>query len=378
VSDVPVGMFVSGGIDSGMIAALAARAVGGSIKTFSVGFAESTYDERRYARTVAQHCGADHEETVFGPGDVRSLLDDFGAILDEPLVDGSFLPLYALSRLARRSVTVALSGDGGDELFCGYPTFLAERAAAAFSRMPAVVGSSLTALVNRLPTSGRYGSVDFLLKQFVRGLPYPRAVRTQLLLGGLTAPERASLLSAGVREAAAVDVDAELIASLPTSGLTAIEQLIYQHCAGYLAGQNLVAVDRVSMACGLEVRAPFLSNGVIDLSASMPSRVKLRGATTKYVLKRAGRGVVPDEVLHRRKQGFGVPLGPWLRGPLRDELEARLAVDGVREVGLFDASAVRRLVDEHVAGVRDHRKILWSLLAFDAWRRHYLPRERWR
>ena len=131
------------------------------------------------------------------------------------------------------------------------------------------------------------------------------------------------------------------------------------------------------MACGLEVRAPFLSNGVVQLSTSIPSDLKLRGWTTKHILKRAGRGLLPEAILGRRKQGFGVPLGPWLRGPLRDTLEARLAIDRVREIGLFDPGTVHRLVDEHVAGTRDHRKVLWSLLAFDAWRDHYLPGERW-
>ena len=378
VSDVPVGTFLSGGIDSSLIAALAARASDHPIKTFSVGFTEPTYDERRHARTVARHCGSHHEETVFGPEDVRSLLDGFGALLDEPLVDGSFLPLYALSRLARRSVTVVLSGDGGDELFCGYPTFLAERAAGALGRLPSVIRSSLTRLVDRLPPSGRYGSVDFLLKRLARGLPYPRPVRTQRLLGGLAGPERAALLSTAMRSACAIDADGELTDSLPVRGMAPIDQLIYQHCAWYLANQNLVTVDRASMACGLEVRAPFLSNGVVQLSASMPSELKLRHWTTKYVLKRAGRPLLPAAILERRKQGFGVPLGPWLRGPLRDVLEARLALDRVRDVGLFDPAGVRRLVDEHFAGIHDHHKVLWSLLAFDAWRQHYLPRERWR
>jgi asparagine synthase (glutamine-hydrolysing) len=377
VSDVPVGMFLSGGLDSGLIAALAARASGRPITTFSVGFAEPTYDERCHARAVAHHIGAEHEETVFGPADVESLFEGFGALLDEPLVDGSLLPLYALSRLAKRSVTVVLSGDGGDELFCGYPTFLAERAAAPFARLPAAVRSSLTRLVNRLPTSGRYGSVEFLLKQFARGLPYPRPVRTQLLLGGLTGPERDALLSPALRSACAIDAESELTDSLPTHGMAPMDELIYQHCAWYLANQNLVAVDRASMACGLEVRAPFLSNGVVHLSAAMPAELKLKGWTTTYVLKRAGRDLLPPAILHRRKQGFGVPLGPWLRGPLRATLKARLAVDRVRDVGLFDPGAVRRLVDEHVAGIRDHRKVLWSLLVFDAWREHYLPRERW-
>ena len=156
-----------------------------------------------------------------------------------------------------------------------------------------------------------------------------------------------------------------------------IERLIYQHCKFYLADQNLVNVDRASMACGLEVRAPFLDHNLVELACRMPAHLKLRGWTTKYILKRALDGLLPASILHRRKQGFGVPIGPWLRGPLRGVLETRLAADRVTRVGLFDAAVVTRLVAEHVAGQSDHRKILWALLMLDAWRESYVPRARW-
>jgi len=156
-----------------------------------------------------------------------------------------------------------------------------------------------------------------------------------------------------------------------------IDRLIYQHSKFYLADQNLVNVDRASMACGLEVRAPFLDHNLVDLACRIPAGLKLRGWTTKHVLKRALEGVLPASILLRRKQGFGVPIGPWLRGPLRGVLETRLAADRVARVGLFDPTVVKRLVAEHVAGHRDHRKILWALLMLDAWRESYLPTARW-
>jgi len=380
ISDVPLGMFLSGGIDSGAIVALAARANGGRrVKTFTIGFPDATFDERPYARLVAQHCGAEHEETVFSAHDMLTLIEKVGGLLDEPLVDSSFLPTYALSRFARRSVVVTLSGDGGDELFCGYPTFLAERGERWIGRLPRSAQTLAAWVVNRLPPSARYGSPEFLLKQFFRGLPHSGELSTQLLLGGFLASEQSRLFSPAVRAAcASFDPYEDLPRAVDESGTSdTIDRLIYQHSKFYLADQNLVNVDRASMACGLEVRAPFLDHALVDLVGRIPAGLKLHGWTTKYILKRALEGVLPASILHRRKQGFGVPIGPWLRGPLRDVLQTRLAADRVAHVGLFDPTVVQRLVVEHVAGRRDHRKILWALLMLDAWRESYVPKARW-
>jgi len=380
VSDVPLGLFLSGGIDSSAITALATQVCGGrSIKTFSLGFAEASYDERPFARTVARHCGTDHTEVEFSPEDAGRLLERVGDLLDEPLVDGSFLPLYRLSEVARQTVTVVLSGDGGDELFCGYPTFLADRGARWVQRLPRWVQNEAARAVSRLAPSPRYGSVEFLLKQFFRGLPFSPEVRTQLLLGGLAPSERSALFSRGLRAACGefepYEELAAAVGQAPT--LAPLDRLIYQHCKFYLAGQNLVAVDRASMACGLEVRAPFLDRALVELAGRIPSRLKLAGWQTKYVLKRALRDLLPRAILARRKQGFGVPIGLWLRGPLRRTLEERLAPERVARLGLFNPEATARLIAEHVRGQRDHRKILWALLMFDTWRERYLPGARW-
>jgi asparagine synthase (glutamine-hydrolysing) len=378
VSDVPVGMFLSGGVDSSAVVATAARVSGRRLRTFSVGFEEASYDERPFARLVARRYETQHTEVVFTPGHARAYLADVGRLLDEPLVDGSFLPIALLSGEARRAVTVALSGDGGDELFCGYPTFLAERGARWVGALPRALPRLAAAAVNRLRPSPRYGSVEFLLRQFFRGFPHPPAVRTQLLLGGLLPEEQAQLMARGPRAAWADRNPYEDLARVADAvGLTPLERAIYQHCAFYLAEQNLVTVDRASMARGLEVRAPFLDRGMLELTSRIPADLKLRGWTTKYILKEALRGDVPAEVLGRRKQGFGVPWGLWLRGPLRRTLEERLAPARVADVGLFDPTAVSRLTAEHLAGRRDHRKILWALMMFDAWREHYLPDARW-
>lgn len=381
VSDVPLGAFLSGGVDSSTVVALAARASGpGPFQTFSVGFDEPSYDERRFARRVADHCGTRHSEIVFSDRDAVELMDDVGALLDEPLVDASFLPRYKLAQAARRQVTVALSGDGGDELFCGYPTYLADRPARALAAwLPSQALRALRALVDRLPASPRYGSVDFLLKQFVRALPYAPAVRTQLLLGGLVPAEHASLFSPEARRALeGFDPYEELVDVVDDAELRhPIARLIYQHARFYLGDQTLVAADRATMAAGLEVRAPLLDPALVDLAGRIPARFKLRGWTTKHIFKRVAADLLPRPIVARRKQGLGVPTAAWLRGPLRGVLEARLAPDRVAQRGVFDPATVGRFIDEHVGGRRNHRKVLWALLMFDAWCDHYLPRASW-
>jgi asparagine synthase (glutamine-hydrolysing) len=381
VGDVPIGVFVSGGIDSGAVAAFAARYTNAPpLQTFAVGFDPPSYDERRFARIVAARFGAEHHEIVFSATEALSLMERVGSLLDEPLVDASFLPKYALARAARGSVKVALSGDGGDEIFCGYPTFLADAAARwLLATLTPAARRVVGRLIDGLPASSKYASVDFLLKQFMRALPYPEAVRTQLLLGGITAVEQSRLLSPGVHHALkGFDPYAELTTAIEQHELRdPIERLIYHHARFYLADQTLVAMDRASMAAGLEVRAPFLDPALVELAATIPSELKLHRWTTKYILKSALSGILPPTVIRRRKQGLGVPIAAWLRGPLRGVMESRLAPARVRHRGLFDPTAVTRLVSDHVDGRRDHRKILWALLMLDAWCDHYLPHERW-
>ena len=378
-ADVPVGVFVSGGIDSGAVTAFAARhATSAPLRTFALGFDTPSYDERGFARIVAAQFGTEHHELLFTPADALALMERVGGLLDEPLGDASFLPKYALARAARGSVKVALSGDGGDELFCGYPTFLADAPARwLHAVVPPPARRLLTRLVDRLPSSPKYGSVDFLLKQFMRGLPYPAAVRTQLLLGGITTTEQESLLSPSVRRAAAgFDASAELITSVEQAALRdPVERLIHHHARFYLADQTLVTMDRATMAAGLEVRAPFLDPTLVELATTIPSSLKLRGRCTKYILKQALAGILPADVVHRRKQGLGVPMAAWLRGPLRHVMESRLTALSRR--GLIESATVARLAFEHVAGRRDHRKILWALMMLDAWCDHYVPHDRW-
>ena len=374
VSDVPLGVFLSGGIDSSAVVATMAEEARSPVKTFSVGFEEESYNELPHARRVARLFGTDHHELVFAQSEAFQVIPEAGQILDEPLADASFLPTYLLSRFARQSVTVVLGGEGGDELFCGYPTFLAHKPAEVYRRLPGWLQAGVRGLVHAMPVSQRYGSAGFLLRQFVRGAPYPAPVRTQLLLGGFTAEEQARLLSPEVRTPAGqLDLYEDVARVMEAcDARDPLDRLIYQHAKFYLADQVLVKVDRASMACGLEVRAPFLDYEVVELACSIPSSLKLQGFTTKALLKRALAGHLPPDILHRRKQGFGIPLARWLRQDLRDWVSKMLHPDKLRREGILNPPEVERLLSEHLSGSHDHRKALWTLLVFELWREHYL------
>jgi asparagine synthase (glutamine-hydrolysing) len=380
VSDVPVGIFLSGGIDSSAVTAAAqAVAPGQRFQSFSIGFEEPSYSEEPFARAVARHLGTEHHQFTFTAGEAAALLPRLGELLDEPLADPAFLPTLHLARHTRPAVTVALSGDGGDELLCGYPTFLAVAPMRWIRALPPGAVRGMAGLVDALPSPSRYGSPTFLLKQFFRSAVHSPDVATHIMMGSLTLAEQSSLLSPAVREACAGFDPYEDVAAIMAGAPAGdpIRRMVYHHCKLYLAGQTLVKMDRGTMAYGVEARAPFLDPDLVALAGAMPSSLKLRGWTTKYALKRALAGRLPPAILARRKQGFGVPLAQWLRGPLRRDLEEMLGAERLRRVGLLDPERVGRLVAEHVAGRRDHRRVLWSLLVFELWREAYLPGASW-
>ncbi|MBN2360227.1 MAG: asparagine synthase (glutamine-hydrolyzing) [Deltaproteobacteria bacterium] len=373
VADVPLGVFLSGGIDSSTVAALAAQARGGDLDTFAIGFDDPTFDESHAARAVAQHLGSRHHERRVVAADMLTLLPRIGDLLDEPLGDSSIVPTHLLSRFARDRVAVALGGDGGDELFFGYPTFVAEQLArwsldAAPAPLPRLLESVGRGLARRLPVSLRYFSPDFKLRQFMRGIGLRGARRHQAWLASLLPAEALATLAPEAATAVGADlydtVDHRLAACRSRDGW---DRLLYFYAKGYLADGVLTKVDRASMAVGLEVRAPFLDSRVVALACSVDPALRLRGLQTKYLLKRAVRDLLPASTVHRRKQGFAMPIGRWLRGELRPLLDERLEPGLLRRQGFFSAAQVRRLVDEHCAGAADHRKPLWTLLAFQSW-----------
>jgi asparagine synthase (glutamine-hydrolysing) len=371
--DVPWGTFLSGGLDSSLVTALAAAAAARPVKTFAIGFDEASYDERRAAATVAQRLGTEHQEVVLRGADVAALLPQVARIFDEPFADPTALPAVLLARHARREVTVVLSGDGGDELFCGYPTHTAHTAAAAYRRLPAAVRRLLAAVVERLPISHRYLSLDFALRRFVADAARPAAERHLRWMGSFAPEALHRVLTREVRaRLGAFDPYAEAchrfadLRPSSSSDLATILDLIY-----YLAEDNLVLADRASMASALEVRAPFLDRRLVEYALSLPARVRRGLWCTKPLLRRAARAVLPRAVVRRRKHGFGVPVGAWLRGELRDLAGDLLAPSRIRQQGLFDAVAVSALWERHRHGLANHRKELWTLLMFQLWASTY-------
>ena len=376
VSDVPLGVFLSGGIDSSAVAAFAARHFPGRLKTFSIGFEDPSFDETAHARRVARVLDTDHQEEILDPRAALDLVTRLPELLDEPLGDASFLPTYLLSRFTRRSATVALSGDGGDELFAGYPTYQAHRLAGPLELIPPLLRRRLLRpVVERLPVSLDNLSFDFKLKRFVAGLDFAPVDRHAAWLGSFTPAEQKELFTADAlaRMEAPPSYAAfhEMLSHAPSA--SGLERMLYLDLKGYLGEGVLTKVDRASMACSLEVRVPLLDHRVVELATSLPMHLKLRRVTTKYVLKRALAGVLPRDILERPKKGFGIPLGRWFRGELAPMLRDVCAPEVIRRAGLFRPEAVGRLLAEHAEGRHDHRKKLYTLLAFQLWASRYHP-----
>ena len=375
VSDVPLGVFLSGGIDSSAVVAMMSRLRDpGKIQTFTIGFEEKSFDESSYARQVARYFGTDHHEEVLDPHRMLEIFPEVAGFLDEPFADASIIPTYLLSRFTRRNVTVALGGDGGDELFSGYPTFQAHRLALVFARLPRLLQKGFDEVARRLPVSMKNISWDFRAKQFLKGLPYPPEIRNQVWLGAFPPDDQIGLFSGDYeREVAGHDPYAPIRALLPgIVSRNVWDRLAYLYLKLYLAEDILAKVDRASMAVSLEVRAPFLDPDLVGFVNSLPAAMKIRGLTTKYILKRALKGLLPPEILNRQKKGFGIPVGLWLRGELRDLMLNLLAPEKIRREGIFNPEHITNLIEEHCAGKRDNRKQLWTLIMFELWRENYL------
>jgi asparagine synthase (glutamine-hydrolysing) len=345
---VPVGCFLSGGIDSSIVTALAMRHAGQQrLKAFSIGFEEASFDETRYARLVAQHVGADHQVETLSVQRALDILPDLAARLDEPIADSSILPTYLLCRHAREQVTVALGGDGADELLAGYDPFRALRYARWYETLvPKPLHRGVSAAIARLPVSHRYMSLDFRLKRTLRGLDHPAHLWLPVWMAPLAPSELDALFRAPVDLEDVYSEAIEAWDSCPTTD--PIERTIAFYIKLYLQDDILVKVDRASMLHSLEVRAPFLDIELVDFLRRLPARMKLRGSTSKWILRRCAESLLPREVLTRSKQGFGVPIGQWFR-------------DGaLRGGGSFNSAFRDARLAEHIARGSDQRAYLWS------------------
>jgi asparagine synthase (glutamine-hydrolysing) len=365
-SDVPLGVFLSGGIDSSSVAAALTEVVPArEVRTYSIGFEDPSFDESRHARAVANHLGTDHHERIFTAATVYELIPEVAAWLDEPFGDASILPTHLLSRFARTEVTVALGGDGADELLAGYPTFAADRAAGVYRRLPAPARALAGAAVGRLPVNHGNISFDFRLKQFLRGAAEPAPLAHQRWLGSFSGPEIDRLLVGG----GGLDVEREHLgrAGVLMPGADPLTRTLALYQDTYLPEDILTKVDRASMACGLEVRAPFLDAMLVDSIQELPASFKYGRRQTKRLLNLAAAKHLPAAILARPKKGFGIPVARWLRGPLAPLLRRLLGSERLEQQGLFRPDVVALRIREHQEGVRDHRKPLWTLLMFQLW-----------
>jgi len=378
VSDVPLGVLLSGGIDSSMVAALAVRASSETVKTFSIGFAESSFDESQYARRVAEFLGTDHHEERFSASLAANLVSEIGAWMDEPMSDPSVVPTYLLSRFTRKHVTVALGGDGGDEIFAGYPMYFGHRMARAYLRVPGVIRRSvIEPVVNRLPVKTKNLSFDYRARRFITASHYDQVARHHIWFGSFTPRDQESLLTDEVKRSSDGDVYRDprrMFAECDSNDIVECMQSLDAQL--YLAEDILTKVDRASMAVSLEVRAPYLDPRVAEFAASLPSRYKLHGYTSKYILKRAAKGLVPSFVWRRGKKGFGVPFAKWLNAELRPLARDLLSAERLRRGGLFNPEYVAKLQDQHEHGVANHRKLLWTLLTFELWQESFVETPR--
>ncbi len=375
VADVPLGVFLSGGIDSSTVAALMAG-MASRIKTFSIGFSEASYDESRYARLIASRYATDHHERILSADACGDLLPEIVSRFDEPMADPSIVPTYLLSQVTRENVTVALGGDGPDELFYGYEYYPAFVLAGLYDRLPAFARRRvIEPLTKLLPQSAGYVNPRFVADTFLAGAAAPRWLRVQTWLSAFSFAAQEHLWAVPQTQFAAPEA---LFAPTRTLFETPdtdddLARVGYVFARQYMLDYILVKVDRCSMMHSLEVRAPFLDRDVAEFVCRLPSRYKLRGSKRKYLLKKAVADILPKEILNRGKRGFLIPTASWLRGRLRPQVDALLGASYLKQQGMFDPKTVTGLVAEHASGAADHRKKLWTLLVLQLWLDHHKP-----
>lgn len=360
VADVPVGVLLSGGVDSGGLAALASAHAGEPLRTFSIGFEEAGFDELSRARLVARRYGTDHHELVVRP-DAVELLPRLVEAFDEPFGDSSALPTYLVSQLASEHVKTAMSGEGGDELFGGYYTYVADLLARRVGRLAPLTRP----LAEALPSRHQRVGFDYKAKRFARAAALPPLERHHAWKEIFDPRARAELAGAGAASWDPVDLYRERYAE--TEGAEPLARMQDVDLGIYLVDDLLVKTDRLSMAHSLELRVPFLDPKVAEFAFSLPRRMKVRGFAKKRLLRRALEPLLPREIVHGRKQGFSIPLAAWLRGPLEPFAREVLAPGALERQGLLDPAAVTPVLDRHISGREDLSRQIWGLMALTLW-----------
>jgi asparagine synthase (glutamine-hydrolysing) len=368
MSEVPLGAFLSGGLDSSLVVGLMAEASTRPVRTFSIGFDDPQYDELEHARVVARHFGTDHHEFVVKP-DALSVIDPLIAHFDEPFGDTSAIPTWYVSELARRHVTVVLSGDGGDELFGGYDRYFPHPRVATFDRWATPGSRAVASLAWPWLPHGVTG------KNFLRRVSRDPEGRYLDEIGYFQPDEKQALLTGEARrQIGGADAGSSLgrhfarLRALPWQG-----QMMHFDFETYLPEDILTKVDRMSMAHSIESRVPLLDNEVVDFAARLPADLKIRDGRRKHIHKEAAASLLPAEILQRQKQGFAVPVSGWFRGSgLRELFADVLLSPKAQQRGYFESPFIDRLVREHIANRRDHSARLWALVVFELWHRQYL------
>jgi asparagine synthase (glutamine-hydrolysing) len=380
ISDVPLGVFLSGGIDSSAIAALSAKNLNRQLDTFSIGFADPSFDETDAAASVAAHLGTNHHVAQFDPSTALNTVEELWEVLDEPLADASIIPTFFLSKMTREKVTVALAGEGGDELFGGYPTYQAHRLAKYWGMLPAALRHGiLEPAIRNLPVSMNNLSFDYKAKRFISAVEAPPVKRHLRWMGSIPITDHAQLIQP---EVLCLSGDEQLYPGLGSgeggllgvrisAGPDVVSTIMHLDMTTYLPDDLLVKSDRASMAAALEVRLPFLAYPLVEFALSLPTSLKVKGLTTKYLLKKAMSKYLPERTLQRPKKGFGIPVAKWLRNEFQPVVMELLGEDFVRKQDIFRWHYVRQLLQEHRDGRVDRRKELWTLLMFQMWWRKY-------
>jgi asparagine synthase (glutamine-hydrolysing) len=368
VADVPLGAFLSGGIDSSTVVGLMAQHSSKPVKTFSIGFHEDRYNELKYARLAAKQFGTEHHEFVVTP-DICDVVDELAWHFDEPFADSSAIPTYIVSKLAREFVTVVLSGDGGDELFGGYTRYAVDRKRSGFGRLPRSLRHGLMQPLGRNLPHGAWGRNYLYVMAFE---PLDRYIEDISIFTRLNKP---SLYTSDFRQRLGATEAASRFreyAQLSRSA-DALDPLLYLDSKTYLPGDILTKVDRMSMAASLEVRVPLLDHKLIEFVCTrIPASMKMKGLETKHIFKRAVREIVPVEILNRPKQGFGVPIDQWINDQLRDRVRGTLTEPRTQQRGYIEPRYVNLLLDEHERGRRDHATELWALFMLELWQRTFV------
>ena len=366
ISDVPLGTFLSGGIDSSMICYYLVKNSNQKVHTFNIGFDEPSFDESSYARQVAEYLGTYHHEQVFTTKEMTDVIPQIFTNMDEPFADASLLPTYLLSKFTRQNVTVSLSGDGGDEVFAGYPTYYARKLAGWIPQWSYPV---LKYITNRLPVNDENISFDFKAKKFTEALGYHPDIRHQLWLGSFSDYQKISLFNEDVKfQLNGINTVTDLIEDHMINCDTEEnwERSLWSDMRFYLQDNMLVKVDRASMMNSLEVRVPLLDHTVVEYAARIPERFKYKGTISKYLFKHVAKSYLPKKVINRSKKGFGIPVAKWIKGDLKKNFQDVLH-NSESSSNFFNQSYINHLYLDHINCQKDNRKLLWTIFVFLKW-----------